>query len=712
MPVVSALSLVLMPPLDPFRRITPISRVRARRLRPHRTEQRTMKLSNRKSCLTHQAICLLLVANVVGSGCRSSCKDIKFNRPTECFPIGTQIEYADTCVEPVVALESAMAPHTLSKAKLEDFEYWNLSLDEAVQMALANSEVMRDLGARVLTAPQGSPTIYDPALTAIGEEAALSAFDAQLTSGIFFDRDERAFNNPFIGGGANSVSRNSASYQTQVAKTAATGSQFSLRNIVDYSRADIPSNLFQSTYDVVYEAEVRHPLLKGGGLTFNRIAGPGAAPGAYNGVVIARINTDIALADFEARVRDFLRDVYNTYWQLYFAYQDLDARRAGLEAARESWRTAKIQFESGSADAVDKAVAEKQFHSFERQVQNALSGSGSQIGILTAERNLRLLLGVQMNDGRLIRPSDEPTRAETVFDWHESLDLGLTRRVELRRQQWNIKSDEYQLLAARNQLLPQLDVVGLYRWRGFGDDLLGRQNDPSGVGSAYDNLLGGDLQGWQMGLQFSTPIGNRIGHVAVRSAELALARDRALYREQQKYLIKDLSDSFAELSRAYEVTRTNANELTASIDQAYLRQERYNAGTEILQFLVQAQSDVANTRSALIASLVDYNLAIADIHYSRGTFLDYLGVELAEGGWTRASYNSARKEARRFQRRKMNCYTVPCPVSRGRFQQHVLPREENLAPPITEEPTPSTASTIDVKPIAVEPEPVVDDLGI
>ncbi|MCA9213029.1 MAG: TolC family protein [Planctomycetales bacterium] len=653
-----------------------------------------MKLSNRKLRATRQAIAILLVATTVGTGCRSSCKDIKFNRPTDFSPIGNQIEYTDTCVDQCSATETELDPHTLSKAKIEDFKYRDISLDEAVQTALANSTVMRDLGARVLLAPQGAATIYDPAITqmnpGVGEEAALSAFDAQWATGIIFNRSERAFNNRFFGGGATSVGTNSAAFQTGVSKTAATGTQFALTNSVDYSRVnrDIQGNLDNSVYDVVYQAEVRHPLLKGGGITFNRIAGPNAGPGAYRGILIARINTDIALADFEASVRDFVRDIYNTYWQLYFAYQDLDARKAGLAAAQESWRTAKIKFESGAADAVDQAVAEQQYYDFERQVQNALSGQDGGSGILTAERNLRLLMGIQMNDGLLLRPSDEPTRAETVFDWYESLAQGVTRRVEIRRQQWNVKASEYQLLASRNQLLPQLDLIGQYNWRGFNSNLLGSQ-------SAYKNLMGGDLQGWQLGLQMSTPIGNRIGHVAVKQAELQLARNRALLREQHKYLVKDLSDSFGELSRAYEITQTLANGLIAAQEQVRLRQERYEAGTEILQFLVQAQSGVANTRSALVQSLVAYNLAIADIHLTRGTFLDFMGVELAEGGWTQSSFSAARKEARRFQQSEMDCYIVPCPISRGRFQQHVLPRgEQNPAPVVPGEPTPADAAPL------------------
>ena len=110
-------------------------------------------------------------------------------------------------------------------------------------------------------------------------------------------------------------------------------------------------------YSTVFEAEIRQPLLQGAGIRFNRIAGPNATPGSYNGVLIARIRSDVALADFEAAVRDLLRDVETAYWQLYFAYRTLDASTAAFEASLASWRIVQDQLEAGTADGEQEALA-------------------------------------------------------------------------------------------------------------------------------------------------------------------------------------------------------------------------------------------------------------------------------------------------------------------------------------------------------------------
>ena len=86
---------------------------------------------------------------------------------------------------------------------------------------------------------------------------------------------------------------------TEIHKTAATGTAFSLRHVTLSDSNNAPSNLFPSTWETYFEAGFRQPLLQGAGVDFNRIAGPRSRPGIYNGVLIARLRTDVELADFE-----------------------------------------------------------------------------------------------------------------------------------------------------------------------------------------------------------------------------------------------------------------------------------------------------------------------------------------------------------------------------------------------------------------------------
>ncbi|MCA9152551.1 MAG: TolC family protein, partial [Planctomycetales bacterium] len=602
--------------------------------------------------------------------------------------VATQIEYPDACVQPASAIgEHPLRPHTVREPEPE--EIWTVSLDQVVQLALANSQVMREIGGRIVQSPQTMSSVYDPSLQVTnpltGEEAALSAFDAQLASGLFLSRDDRSFNNPlFAGAGfaaqAASLTTENGQFQTEVSKRAATGTYLALRNQTVRTSRNSSFELFPSYYETTFEAEFRQPLLRGAGIAFNRIAGPNTPVGSYNGIMVARVKTDIALADFERSVRSLVEDVQETYWLLYYAYRNLDARIAARDAALESWRNAKTKLDVGDGNILDESLTREQYFQFQTQVADALSGVGTdtstspaRVGVYTLERQLRLLIGIDVNDGRLIRPADEPTKAEIVFDWDQAVDQAMFRRVELRRQQWSIKQREMELLAARNRLLMNLDLVGLYRRRGFGDALFGERNRENG--SAFRDLYDGSLDGWQFGAQLSTPIGNRIGHAAVRNAELTLQRERALLREQERYVYAELSESFSELDRAYRQSRTNFNRVIAArqrlTSEVLLNQE----GEGLLQFVLNAQSRLADAEAEYFRSLVDYNLAVAKVHFSQGTLLDYFGVTLTEGPWTEAAYQAGAKNSRRFKPRELSyCVTTPRPVGRGEYQQNVLPR--------------------------------------
>lgn len=613
---------------------------------------------------------LFLVAVIFG--CHSRDRHVDFGEAY--LPYAQQIEYPDACPEHLGSLDVSQTQAPPSLRDPEDTEKWDMTLEEATRIALANSQVIRDIGGRVVASPDVSRTIFDPAIQEahprLGVEAALAAFDAQLTGNLFLSQQDIGANSAFarlVG-----TFNNRGDFDLGITKTAATGTQFALRNTTDYSRNrrfNSMFNLFPSVYDTVFQAEFRHPLMQGGGVEFNRIAGPNAIAGNYNGVLIARINNDISLADFEASVRDLLRDVERTYWELYYAYRDFDAKREGRRLAHHAWQLEKRRADAGIRTADQEAFAREQFYAAQAAVENALSGQATgPSGVYVAERQLRSLLGLPTSDGRLIVPSDEPATVDVRFDWHESLALSLTRRVELRRQQWSVKRREFELIAARNFQKMRLDVVGQYNWRGFGDDLLGE--NAVGDGSAFQSLLDGNLQDWRFGVEVTTPVGNRRGHAAVRHAQLQLTREHAIYDETERQISHELRAAFQELDRAYVLVRSRYNQRVASFIRLNAEQKRNERGQTDLDLVLDAQRQAVTSESDYFRALTDYNLALLDVHRARGTLLDYHDVSLAEGPWLHDAHHSADKQARRFRHKHVNYAMITPPgVSLGEYPQ-------------------------------------------
>jgi len=62
-------------------------------------------------------------------------------------------------------------------------------------------------------------------------------------------------------------------------------------------------------------------------------------------------------------------------------------------------------------------------------------------------------------------------------------------------------------------------------------------------------------------------------------------------------------------------------------------QAGYDAGTVTLDMLLDAQRRLADAEIAYYRALVDYNLAILQVHFRKGSLLERNGILLAEGTW-------------------------------------------------------------------------------
>ncbi|MBL9082124.1 MAG: TolC family protein [Planctomycetales bacterium] len=611
----------------------------------------------------------------------------------------TNIEYADVRTPTSDDLLTTPAPRSLAAG--DPVAFRDISLQEAMQHALANAKVLRDLGGQMLRAPQTYSTVYGAAIQEtdprFGVEAALSAFDASFSSSAFYEKNDRALNNQFFGGGTRLLQQDALVLQNQLTKRAAGGTQLSVRSFTDYDANNAPGNAFPSAWNQNIETEFRHPLLQGGGVDFNRIAGPGATAGVYNGVLIARINTDVSLAELETGVRGLLSEVENAYWDLYYAYRDLDAKVAARNTALETWRKVHSLYDTGrrGGEAEKEAQSREQYFRFEEEVQNALAGqpldgtrmnngsSGGTFrgngGVQVCERRLRLLIGLPIGDGEFLRPADEPSVVPVKFDWQPLIAESLARRVELRRQRWIVKRRELELAAARNFLLPQLDTVGRYRWRGFGDDWMGGPD--MRFGDAVGTLFGGDFQEWQLGAEFTMPLGFRRGHAAVKSAQWQLARERSLLHEMERQVVHDLSTAVAEAERSLIVVQTAANRRGAAGQQVNATQAAFDADQATLDYLLEAQRGAADADIRFHRARVEHALALKNVQFEAGTLLQYNGVDMAEGPWADKAYLDSAQNARSLLRSGPINYIL----SPGR---KLTGQEMALLPQLVEEPVP------------------------
>ena len=668
------------------------------------------KVAKQKTRVSHRKWMLGMLSASVLLGCRSPVQRFEAWRDSTDQSYYqnfiTQVEYPDVvaCVQP--GLNDTPLPLTVQNpSELPLVEY---RLQDVLTSALQTSQVFRDLGGSIVQSTTTLPTVYDPSVTdtnpLFGTEAALSAFDAQVSTQLFWQKNNQPNNQFFPGVFPPSLQQTTGNYISSLSKVSATGATYALNTNVLYDRNNRPNLRFPSSFVGFIEASYRQPLMQGSGTTYNRIAGPNAVVGQYQGVLIARINTDITLSDFERGAIGLISDVETAYWELYYAYRNLDAQLMGRDSSLRTWQRInelqKVGARGGEADA--EAQARSQYYLFETQVTEALTGPQ---GLYASEQRLRYMMGLPPTDGTLIKPIDKPILAEVDFDWYSAVGDAMVHRVEVRRQKWLVKRRELELLASRLNRRARLDAVTLYRVRGLGDHLIGARNPDDQFESLAQNFTEGNFQEWQAGFEWRYNIGLRRASVAQQNAQLNLARENSVMTELELRIIHDLSNASRSITRAYVQVQNNFNRVAADEQQVDVLRNRYERGLININFLLQAQQRLATSTAAYYRALTDYTLAIRDFHTQKGSLLAYNQVQLAEAGYSPQAYRDAYQRGRNFTPRdpgstvRIDPYTVSNgdynPGSVGMNRSGVIPMEDMPAgPPTVQTPSPAVSDAM------------------
>ena len=603
----------------------------------------------------------------------------------------TEVDTLDEPAEPACRQWNSSATDSLAPRTVDSLpdRFRDVTLEEVIQWALANSEVIRDAGGRVLSAADVATTVHDVAIDytdpVFGVEAALSAFDANLSSQFNYQLNDRVFNNVVLGAGAQELQQDLVTYQSGVSKVAATGTRMDFRTQVSHDNNNRAGNLFGNAWQTQLEAQLRQPLLQGAGIAFNRIAGPNGRPGLRfsNGVVIAQIQNDIGKVDFELAVRGFVSDVEDAYWRLYRAYQEYGSRQSTRETAEQTWQAVLAKYDRGLAggEADKEAQARAQYYLYADLALEALNGTASTPGVYESERQLRLLMGLPGNDGELLRPVSVVPDARMVYDWDSLSSEALVRRAELRRQISKVKQEELRLVAAKNFLLPRLDASALYRVRGFGDDLW-RDTDVR-FGSAGEDYWSMDHQEWEFGLQLNVPLGQRQAYAGLRHAELRLARERAILREQELQVSHELSNAIAREAQAHSSMLIARKRLEAAQERLAASQAAWEADQVVLDLLLDAQERLGAAEARYYQVVENFAVASKNVRQAAGQLLVSNGISL-QGDCPETWCSSPRKHRDAIDYRMQ----IPCPPSVGLHDQWstTIYQPDTSVAPVDEEP--------------------------
>jgi outer membrane protein len=358
-----------------------------------------------------------------------------------------------------------------------------------------------------------------------------------------------------------------------------------------------PYSVFDPSYSSDLSASISQPLLRGAGNRANTHA-----------IRIAEYERQITDARTKLEVIRVIAAVDRVYWRLYAARRELEVRKKQYDLAKMLNEQARRFVEAG-----DKAQVE---------IIRTEAGVAQQLeAIIIAENNLRdrerelkrtlNKTGLDMLTPTVLIPTTEPTPVRYELDKQQLLDIAFENRMEMLQLELQIAEDISSIDYMHNQALPLVTMDYRYNINGLGDS---RDN-------SFDLLFDKRFEDHRVGLSLLVPLGNEAAKSRLRQA-FYQRRQRLATRENRQAMIElDVLNAIDQLEANWQ--RILASRQSAILDGRLFEAEKrqFEIGLRTSTDVLQAQTNFANSQSAEILALAEYQIALVDLSYASGTLL-------------------------------------------------------------------------------------------
>jgi len=354
------------------------------------------------------------------------------------------------------------------------------------------------------------------------------------------------------------------------------------------------------------------PLLKGFGIKVNTV-----------NIEMAKKSEKAGEAQLTMTVMNTVADVIKAYWDLVGAMENVKVREESLANAERLLSISEKRREIGTAADIEVLQAKAGVATRQSELVAAQAQVESASDIL---KNLLLMREDNLFSKVLIVPTDRPHSFENEsFDVSklapnvdESVEKALKNRPEIAMAALQIDIADLQVMQARNEMLPQLDIVGSY---GQG----GRDRSASKM---FYGIRDDDETYYTYGIKATVPIGNRAGRGAFQRARLTQRE----MEEQKKKIEQTVMMGVHLAVRNVETNRilVESNRQARKLQEANViaEEKRLKLGVSTSWRVLQVQTDYTMAKTMELQAQISYEKAITDLYLAEGTLLGNMDIEI------------------------------------------------------------------------------------
>jgi outer membrane protein TolC len=355
---------------------------------------------------------------------------------------------------------------------------------------------------------------------------------------------------------------------------------------------------------------------------------------------IAQNNIKVADLTFKQQVIATTANIINLYWDLVSINADYGVKKQSVELASKLFEDNKKQVEIGTLAPIEVIRAEAELARTEQELTVSETQLLQQETIIKNALSRNGITSESIKNARII-PTD-PIRISSdtpSLNLDELYNEALSNRPEIEQTKVNISNTKIGIAGNRSQLLPSLDVSFNLQNNGLAG-LLNPNRLPNALPpDAY--FLGGrsDVLGqlfrrnfpdYSLGFQLNIPLRNRSARADMIIEEISLRQQEIRQQQQLNQLKVSVQNSITALRQADAGVRTAQKSRVLQEQTLDAEQKKFALGATTIFFVIQAQRDLAQARSAEVAALGNYAKAKNNLDQTLGLTLERSNVSIDE----------------------------------------------------------------------------------
>jgi outer membrane protein len=306
--------------------------------------------------------------------------------------------------------------------------------------------------------------------------------------------------------------------------------------------------------------------------------------------------------------------VEDAYYELIYALENVQVQREALALAQTQLDQDRQRVQIGTLAQLDVQQDESQVASSKASLIAAIATLG------TDQRALKYLLTDQYSKwlDTDIQPTATLTAPLQIFDLQDSWGKGMTQRPDLIQYRLNVEAQGIQLKYSRNQLFPELDLIGTYGFNGTGEQFH----------DTFNQFNEGSRPFYSYGAQLSVPLSSVGPRNQYKSAKETLKQYLLQLKQlEQKAMV--LIDNDIGVARSdYEKVAASRQARIYAEAALDAEQKKYAVGKSTTFTVLQLQNTLTTDRGAEIRALADYNKALAALAQDEGGTLDRHNINI------------------------------------------------------------------------------------